>query len=168
MQQTGLKALAVPHGKMTYSSHEKTQFPVPLRVANRPTDLAHQTLPHTHTHTHTHTCMQSFRLVRWLRATPHAPRRTFSSFHQPSLFSIVASSSTPPSSLPRMPAVIPQMFHHWGVTCSTVSTPNTNLEDRVFNFCRWLVIKTNSNNCKIKLIIWCVFMVLLYKFSQNG
>ena len=122
----------------------------------------------THTHTHTHTCMQSFRLVRWLRATPHAPRRTFSSFHQPSLFSIVASSSTPPSSLPRMPAVVPQMFHHWGVTCSTVSTPNTNLEDRVFNFCLWLVMKTISNNCKIKLIIWCVFMVLLYKFSQNG
>ena len=124
-------------------------------------------LTHTHTHTHTHmhavlssctmvTCHTTCTTENFLLFSP-----TVSLFHRSFQFN-------PPSSLPRMPAVVPQMFHHWGVTCSTVSTPNTNLEDRVFNFCLWLVMKTISNNCKIKLIIWCVFMVLLYKFSQNG
>lgn len=120
---------------MTYSSHEKIWFPAPLRAANGPTDLAHQTLTHTHARS------------RFLYGgyVPHHNHRWelspfFSSSHQASLFpafcfqcnlAVHTPSPNPtPHLLPRIPWSVLQMFQPPGVTralASGVPTPNRGL-----------------------------------------
>lgn len=146
----------------------KRLFPAPRRAANRPMDLAHQTLTYTHTHL-------AFRLARWLHATPQPPLRTLCSF----FFSLFFFFTNRLFFQPLLPVGTPALTISipWGRptdvpttsgrhVLSLATAPNKiSRLDSLFS-CTQPVMQTLSNNSEIQLMLWTVFMRLLINSAR--